>query len=155
MISPSDRDAGVLPGATTPDNSEVEYGEFPLKDFLDMRLDDEVNLNPGTGVARLNIGPNHLNPNGVVHGGVLFTMVDTAMGKATMSVLDEGQFCASVEVQLRFIRPASEGSMAATATVLKRGRSIVHLQAEVTGEDDRLIATANGTFTIISFQPPN
>ncbi len=155
MTSPSDRGAGVFQGATSQDNSEVEYGEFPLKNFLDMRMDDEVNLKPGTGVARITIGHNHLNPNGVAHGGVLFTMVDTAMGKATMSVLDEGQFCASVEVQLRFIRPASEGPATATATVLKRGRSIVHLQAEVMGEDDRLIATANGTFTIISFQPPN
>ncbi len=134
---------------------EPEYGEFALKSFLDMRMDDEAVLEPGTGVARIDIGPNHLNPNGVVHGGVMFTMVDTAMGKATMSVLDEGQFCASVEVQLRFIRPAAEGSIAATATVLKRGRSIVHLEARVLGAGDRLIATANGTFTIISFQPPN
>ncbi len=132
-----------------------EYGEFALKSFLDMRMDDETSLEPGRGVARIEIGPNHLNPNGVVHGGVMFTMVDTAMGKATMSVLDEGQFCASVEVQLRFIRPVAEGPIAATATVLKRGRSIVHLEAQVLGADDRLIATANGTFTVISFQPPS
>ncbi len=155
VTSPSDRNTGIVPGEATQDNIEAKYGEFALKSFLDMRMDDETGLEPGTGVARLDIGPNHLNPNGVVHGGVLFTMVDTAMGKATMSVLDDGQFCASVEVQLRFIRPASEGPVTATATVLKRGRSIVHLQAEVTGEDDRLIATANGTFTIISFQPPS
>lgn len=156
MDSPSPQGSGnIHDSKPAQDKPDLEYGEFPLKTFLQMSLDKEGEIEPGVGLARIKINPNHLNPNGVVHGGVLFTMVDTAMGKATMSVLDEGQFCASVEVQLRFIRPASEGAMMATATVLKRGRSIVHLQATVTGEDERLIATASGTFTIISFQPPN
>ncbi len=125
---------------------DVQYGEFPLKSFLEMTIEGPE---PGIGTAHVQIGDHHLNPNGVVHGGVLFTMVDTAMGKATMSVLDEGRFCASVEVNLRFIRPASEGALTAVAEVLKRGRGIVHLQARVTGGDDRLIATAAGTFAII------
>ncbi len=125
---------------------DVEYGDFPLKSFLEMTIEGG---DPGVGTAHVELGDRHLNPNGVVHGGVLFTMVDTAMGKATMSVLDEGRFCASVEVELRFIRPASEGSLTAVAEVLKKGRSIVHLQARVADGRDRLIATAAGTFAII------
>jgi acyl-CoA thioesterase len=76
-------------------------------------------------------------------------MVDTAMGKATMSVLPEGRFCASVDVQLRFIRPASEGVLVADVEVLKRGRAVVHLQGSVHDGDDTLIATASGTFAVI------
>ncbi len=127
------------------------YGEFALKSFLGMDISES---DAGLCKAAIEIGPDHLNPNGVVHGGVLFTMVDTAMGKAAMSVLDEGQFCASVEVQLRFIRPASAGPLTAAASVTKRGRSVIHLEARVTGEDDLLVATSNGTFTVISFDPP-
>jgi uncharacterized protein (TIGR00369 family) len=105
---------------------------------------------PGVGIATVEIGADHLNPNGVVHGAVLFALVDTAMGKSTMSVIDEpGRYCASIEVSLRFIRPAVAGVLTATATVVKRGRSVVHLDARISGDDDRLIATAAGTFAIL------
>ena len=53
-------------------------------------------------------------------------LVDTAMGKATMSVVDDGFHCASVELSLRFIRPASAGELIAEATVVKQiGRAHV------------------------------
>lgn len=136
--------------STSPDESDDggpnAYGEFPLKHFLGMEV---TGREPGYGDARLRIGADHLNPNGVVHGAVLFALVDTAMGKATMSVLDEGLFCASIEVSLRFIRPAAAGELTAIANVVKRGRSVVHLEARVVGDDERLIATSAGTFAII------
>ena len=125
-----------------------EYGEFPLKSYLGMEIVGDA---PGIGVAMVDVGPEHLNPNGVVHGAVLMAMVDTAMGKATMSVLDDGQFCSTVELSLRFIRPASAGTLTGTATVLKRGRNLVHLEARVVEGEDRLIATSTGTFAVISF----
>ena len=119
---------------------------FPLQGFLGMRLTGEV---VGSGTATVEIAEQHLNPNGVVHGAVLFALVDTAMGKATMSVVGDGMYCASVELSLRFIRPASTGELIGEATVVKRGRSIVHLDARVHDADDRLIATAAGTFAIL------
>lgn len=123
------------------------FGDFPLQQFLGMELTGDE---PGVGFAHVDVGPDHLNPNGVVHGAVLFALVDTAMGKSTMSVLDEpGRYCASIEVALRFIRPAVAGRLAATATVVKRGRNVVHLEARVVGDEGRLIATAAGTFAIL------
>lgn len=124
-----------------------EYGEFALKRFLGMEVGE---VEPGHARARIAVSDHHLNPNGVVHGAVLFAMVDTAMGSATMSVLPAGQFCASVDVQLRFVRPASEGVLVANVRVLKQGRGIVHLDGRVHDADERLIATASGTFAVIS-----
>lgn len=128
------------------DDASAEYGDFPLKRYLGMELTGDE---PGIGVADLEVGPDHLNPNGVVHGAVLFALVDTAMGKATMSVLDDG-YCASVELSIRFVRPASAGRLTARAEVIKRGRHVVHLRADVVGSDERLIATAHGTFAVIA-----
>ena len=123
------------------------YGDFPLKRYLGMELTGDE---PGVGIATVDIGADHLNPNGVVHGAVLFALVDTAMGKSTMSVIDEpDRYCASIELSLRFIRPAVAGVLTATATVVKRGRSVVHLDARVVGDDERLIATAAGTFAVL------
>lgn len=128
------------------DVAPAEYGEFPLKRHLGMEVGGDE---PGVGVARIAVGSDHLNPNGVVHGAVLFALADTAMGKATMNGIEPGRFCASVEVSLRFIRPAAAGELTATANVVKRGRNIVHLDARVVGDDERLIASAAGTFAII------
>ena len=134
-------------GSETGDVTPAEFGDFALKRFLGMELSGD---DPGIGVANVVIGDDHLNPNGVVHGAVLFALVDTAMGKATMSVIEEAtRYCASIEVSLRFIRPAVAGYLVATATVVKRGRNLMHLDATVTGDDDRLIATAAGTFAIL------
>jgi acyl-CoA thioesterase len=126
---------------TTPD-----YGDFPLKHYLGMQVSGEE---PGLGFAQLVLGPDHLNPNGVAHGAVLFALVDTAMGKATMNGIEPGRFCASIEVSLRFTRPSAAGELTATAAVVKRGRSVVHLEARVVGDHERLVATAAGTFAII------
>lgn len=128
---------------TAADDDSVSFG---LKSFLGMEIGgDDV----GTGSATIDLTSDHHNPNGVVHGAVLFAMVDTAMGKATMSTVDEGQYCASVEVAMRFIRPAAVGRLVAEATVVKRGRSIAHLESRVHDADDLLIATATGTFAIL------
>lgn len=128
-------------------DAPAEYGDFPLRRFLGMDLrGDEA----GIGVASVEAGADHMNPNGVVHGAVLFALVDTAMGKATMSVIDEADtYCASIEVSMRFIRPALTGPLTATAAVIKRGRNVVHLESRITGGDDQLVASSAGSFAII------
>lgn len=137
----SDDGSASAPG----EHAEAEYGDFPLKRYLGMHLTGDE---PGYGFAELEIGPEHLNPNGVVHGAVLFALVDTAMGKAAMSVIEDA-YCASVEVSLRFIRPAVDGRLTATASVIKRGRHLVHLRGDVVGDNERLVATSDGTFAIL------
>ena len=58
----------------------------------------------GTGKAQLIVSERHLNPNGVVHGGALFTLVDTAMGASLMQRLDEGEICATLQISMNFLR---------------------------------------------------
>ena len=121
------------------------YGDFPLRRWLGMELDSPE---PGTTVASMTITDEHLNPNGVVHGAVPFALIDTGMGGATMGVVEDGYYCASVDVNMRYIRGCSSGRLIATTTVVKKGRTVVHLESRVVDHDDRLIATAVGTFAI-------
>jgi acyl-CoA thioesterase len=126
---------------------DPEYSEFPLRTFLDFTIDDGID---GEAVAALDVNDRHLNPNGVVHGGVVFTLVDTAMGRATMSVLDEGRICASIEVAVRYLRPITGGRLVATASVLRAGRRIVHLEGRVTVDgDDRPVAVVQASFAVL------
>jgi acyl-CoA thioesterase len=104
---------------------------------------------PGRGAARLSVGPEHLNPNGVVHGAVLFAMVDTAMGAAVVSILEEGKICASVDVHLRFIRPVARGTLDVEARVVHPGRRMVQLEATAHDDEGHLVATASGAFVVL------
>lgn len=124
-------------------------GSFPLRTHLGMELGSPA---PGRGEAHLTIDGRHLNPNGVVHGAVLFAMVDTAMGAAAMGVVPEGHLCASVEVHLRFLRPVSAGSLDADVEVDRAGRRIIHLSGRVRNAEGLLVATATGTFAVL---PPH
>ena len=127
------------------DPTDPEYGRFPLGTYLGVTVDDE---RPGEAEASIEVGERHLNSNGVVHVGVVFTLVDTAMGRATLSVLDEGSYCASIEVSVRFLRAVSEGRMTARVTVLQAGRRVLQLEGRVTVDgDDRPIASASRSTT--------
>ena len=126
--------------------------DFPLRRFLGMEIEDD---GPGRARAGLEVTGDLLNPHGVGHGGVVFTMIDTAMGRATMSMLEEGRLCASIEIHARFIRPVSEGSLVAHVDVVRPGRRVFHLEARVVDGADRLVATATGTFAVLEAQSPD
>jgi acyl-CoA thioesterase len=123
----------------------AEEHPFPLKDLLgfDIRQDE------GTGVCRLVVTDQHLNPHGVLHGAVPYAMVDTAMGAATMSILDEGLMCATIEIHTRYLAPCFGGTITATATVRKPGRRVVHLDASVVDGDGTEIVAASGSFAVL------
>jgi acyl-CoA thioesterase len=129
------------------DTGAEGYDAFPLQSFLDFDIRDGPD---GAVVAFLEVDDRHLNPNGIVHGGVVFTLADTAMGRATMAVLGDGQICASIEVSVRYLRPIPGGRLVATASVLRAGRRIVHLECGITVDgDDRPVAVLQGSFAVL------
>lgn len=120
---------------------------FPLQNYLGFSLAQEA---PGHVVATMEVTERHLSPHGTVHGGVLFSVVDTAMGKATMGVVDEGCNCATIELSARYLRPVSAGCLVAEVRVLRAGRRVVHLEGRVRCEgDDCLVAVMTGSFAVI------
>lgn len=127
-------------------DSQPIDGSFPLRTHLGMDVDSP---SVGHGAASLVVDERHLNPNGVVHGAVLFAMVDTAMGAAAMSVVPDGHLCASVEVHLRFLRPVGSGALSAAVDVERAGRRIIHLAGRVHDAQGALVATATGTFAVL------
>jgi acyl-CoA thioesterase len=122
---------------------------FPFRELLGF----EIEKGEGIGVARLVVAERHLNPNGAVHGAVPYALIDTAMGAATMSVLDAGLMCATIEIHTRYLAPCFGGQLTATATVRKAGRRIVHLDATVSDDGGNEIVAASGSFAVLT--PPS
>lgn len=118
---------------------------FPFQELVGYELEKGA----GRCEARLDIDERHMNPNGVVHGAVLFALLDTAMGGATSSVMEPGSWCATIDVNIRFLSPCTSGRVTAEVTVRKAGRRIVHLDGVVRGEDGKEYASATGTYAVV------
>ncbi|MBE7530475.1 MAG: PaaI family thioesterase [Ardenticatenaceae bacterium] len=101
----------------------------------------------GESVCHLEVAPALLNPNGVLHGAVVYTMADTGMGGALVSALDAGQVCTTVEIKISYFRAVVAGTLRCHSRVIHRGKRIAFLEAMVYDED-ALIAQATGTFAI-------
>ena len=91
----------------------------------------------------------HFNPNGVAHGGVAFSLADTAMGGALHSLLPDGQLCATLEIKFNYHVRVGEGRLTCEAEVLHRGKRVANIDARLY-QDDRLVSSANGNFAIFA-----
>lgn len=118
---------------------------FPLKEYLGFTIE----RGEGSATASLELSSRHLNPNDVAFGATHFALMDTAMGAAVMSVVEEGHFCATIEIHTRFHKAARAGRLLAKATVVSSGRRVVHLEARTTDDEGNLIASATGSFAVI------
>jgi acyl-CoA thioesterase len=123
----------------------TDHVPFPLEEFLGFTIEH----GDGGAVATLELDERHMNPNAMAHGAVAFTLMDTAMGGAVMSVIPEGSVCATIEFHTRFHRGATEGTLAAEAKVITAGRKVVHLEARTTDGQGRLVASATASFAVI------
>jgi len=93
----------------------------------------------------------HLNLNGVVHGGVLATILDTAMGGSVVSLLTEEETTATTSLYLEFLRTAREGEhLSARGHVLRRGRHVAFAEGELVGSEGERLSQARGTWYIWS-----
>lgn len=119
---------------------------FPLQDYLGFTIERA----DGRATASLDLADRHMNPNGTAHGAVAFALMDTAMGAAVMSVVDDGSYCATIEIHTRFHRAAASGRLVAECSILHAGRRVVHLEARTKDDSGRLVASATGSFAVIS-----
>jgi uncharacterized protein (TIGR00369 family) len=123
----------------------------PLATLLGYRVSA---IEPGRSRVELDIGVQHGNPMGTVHGGVLCVIADTAMGLAYGATLGEGEGFATIELKINFVRPIRRGSLVADAVVVQQGRRIGLTECSVTDAKGRLIAKATSTCMTIRHTPP-
>ena len=100
-------------------------------------------VEPDRAVFRLKIAPESRNPYGMVHGGAIYTLADNATGTAAHT---DGRFYVTQTGTLHFLRNQSGGTVRATAWVRHRGKSTCLLSVDITGENDRLLATGEFTY---------
>ena len=104
-----------------------------------------VDAGPGTATVRLTVGDQHVNFNGTCHGGVLFSLADTAFGLASNS---HGRLAAAVDAHIGFTAPVRVGDvLLASARELGRSNRIGTYRVDVRRGED-MVAAFTGTVYI-------
>ena len=106
----------------------------------------------GHAIITLAAGPQHANPMGTLHGGILCDIADAAMGMAFASTLAEGQSFTTIELKINFFRPVWTAQLKAEGKVIRRGSKIGYLECEITDESDRLVAKSASTCMVLAGQ---
>jgi uncharacterized protein (TIGR00369 family) len=102
----------------------------------------------GRAQARFEATEEHLNPAGTVHGGVLATLVDTAMGLAVRSVTGADDVPATSQLTVTYLRPGKPGTLQVTAQVRTQGEHLTVCDADVE-QEGRDLVHAVATFAVL------
>ena len=106
----------------------------------------------GKVTLRMPVKALHKQVYGVVHGGVLATLADTAGGLATYMACPRGTRVATVEMKINFLEAVEAGTVFAEAEVVRRGRHIAVVDCDVSDDRGRLVAKALMTFFVGPFR---
>jgi uncharacterized protein (TIGR00369 family) len=102
----------------------------------------------GRARVRFEAGDEHLNPAGTVHGGVLATLVDTAMGLAVRTATGADDVPATSQLTVTYLRPGQPGPLEVTAQVRSRGEHLTVCDADIE-QDGRALVHAVATFALL------
>jgi uncharacterized protein (TIGR00369 family) len=90
----------------------------------------------------------HLQPFGIVHGGVLATLIDTATFWSVFMRLPQDAGLVNIDLKLNYLRPVSNGTITARGVCIRSGRAISYAEARVADSTGKLIA--HGTSTLMA-----
>ncbi|WP_390923203.1 PaaI family thioesterase [Parasedimentitalea psychrophila] len=108
----------------------------------------EMDQRDGSCRVTLDLKPQHLNPIGVLHGGIVAMLLDVVCGNTASAYFDRAEhpFVVTVSLNTSYVAAARAGRVTATAQAKGGGRSIAYVNGELHGEDGLLLATATAIF---------
>jgi uncharacterized protein (TIGR00369 family) len=156
VVSWEDPTAAVQTGKTI---SGIEYlralqsGELPPPPFAVLLGIWITEVSEGRVVFAAEPGEYHYNPLGTVHGGVMATLLDSALGCAVQSLLPAGTTYTTLELKVNYLRPVTmkTGTVYAEGKIIHLGGRIATAEARLTDAGGKLYA--HGTTTCIILRP--
>ena len=118
----------------------------PAAELIGFRM---ISYSDGESRFEMDAGRRHHNPMGTVHGGILCTLADSAMGMAFASTLGAGETFTTLEIKVNYLRPVFEEKLFAAAKVVHRGRTVGMVECDVTTENGKLVARAVSTCVVL------
>jgi uncharacterized protein (TIGR00369 family) len=126
--------------------SKVKGNDMPVGQLIGF---ETLEAADGRAVVMLTAGPQHTNPMGTLHGGILCDIADAAMGIAFASTLASDESFTTIELKINFFRPVWKAVLKAEGKVVRRGSTVGYVECEITDESARLIAKAASTCLVL------
>ncbi len=105
-------------------------------------------IEPGRAVVTMRVRERHRQVHGVVHGGIVAALADTAGALAIYMALPRGAHMATVELKINYLEPVAQGKVSAEGRMLRLGKNFAVSECEVRDDAGRLTAKALLTFAI-------
>lgn len=122
-----------------------------LGPFLNALGAEPLSSENGRAIWKLVVTEQHLRTHGILHGGVVATLLDTAMGRAVTTLCRVDQSAVTAQLNVNFLRPAWKGeTLTITGEVLHCGSLTAVTRGEIRTSADVLLATGSGTFMFVA-----
>ena len=137
---------------TTKDDILAFAKHFPFFNLIGLEL---LDLKPRWSLTRVTARPDLNQPAGIMHGGVIASLIDTGIAQALLltdefqAVRAEAGALVSVDLRIRYLRPVSGGSITCESTIGHLGRKIVHASSVVKNEAGKDVALGESIYMIV------
>jgi uncharacterized protein (TIGR00369 family) len=118
----------------------------PYFDLLSIKI---TGLEWGAATLEIEVQRKHLQPFGVVHGGVFASIIDAAAFWAAYTQIPEGLGMTSVDLKLNYLAPLAAGRMLATGSCLRAGGTLCLGEASVRDAQGQLLVQGTSTLMIL------
>ena len=121
--------------------------KHPFAELIGLKI---VLEDDNTSFCSLDVSDKLLNPHNVLHGGVIYSLADTGMGGALYPTLENGELCATVEINICYFSAVRNGTIDCMTKLSYRAKTWAYLESEITN-NGKIVAKATGTYSI--FRP--
>jgi uncharacterized protein (TIGR00369 family) len=119
------------------------FASVPYAKFLGLELGE---LRSGEATVHLDVRDELKQNRGVMHGGAIASLIDTASAFAVVTRLEADEGVTTTDLTIHFLRPVTAGRLTATARIIRGGRRLFVLSIEVADNQARLVAIAVTTY---------
>lgn len=117
----------------------------PVISYLGMEI---IHHEPGRVILRLPYKPEFHQGAGRIAGGIIAALIDESMAHAILTSIDENSITATIEMNIRYLKAVTEGSMESHARIVREGSTIITAAADIFDENGIMIAQGGGSFWV-------
>src|SRR5436190_13243990 len=132
------------------ERAQKAFAAVPYAKFLGLQLGE---ICEGKVSIHLDVRDELRQNQGVVHGGAIASLIDTASAFAVLTQIDLQERVTTTDLTIHYLRPVTKGRMTAVARIIRGGRRLFVLSVEVHNDENALIATAVTTYIKIEQNP--
>jgi acyl-CoA thioesterase len=114
-----------------------------------------VEASAGEVTVAMDVLDRHVNLQGLVHGGMLAILADTACGLSIRSAMEPGRLHVTTDMDIHYLAPASPGRLLGRGKAVRVGRSLAFAEASIEDSEGKLLARAQARFSVSGKEAPS